>query len=490
MIGNARKPSDSYRSSWDAGAQSQKALADLALLEFEGPEFSALCTAAAERVREVLGVEFCSVYEWLPDDDALLLMSGAGWREGAVGERTVSVGLRSPAGAPTQAVFTLLVAERPVCVEDLGAEPRFGGCPLLRDHGVLSGITVRVQTSTNRRYGVLGAHSTRKRCFNEEEASWLSDVAGLLGAALGRRETATNSSREAAARGARARAAEERLRALTDAMACIAASGGKEEALEAAARAAVGRLADWCLVDLVEEDAVPGLSQGDTIRRRLVGPDLVDPEQRTLAEELSCHYPLDLAAPHGTPKVLRTKEPDLIPEIDEALFLRTSAEDERHLEILRRLAPKSYLCVPLWLGPRVVGALTLVSTDPARRFGEEDVRQARDLADCLGLVLAGGRGSSKAARELVAARDLARLARQEPAVVSPDITPVDPGPLLTARQRQVLELLAEGRSDAEIARNLVLSRRTVETHVRRVLAIFGATSRAQAVAFARSRGVL
>ena len=483
MIGNAHQNSDGYRSTWQADARRQKTLADLALLEFEGPEFSELCVAAAERVREALEVEFCSVYEWLSDDDALLLRSGAGWREGVVGERTLPVGLRSPAGEPTQAVFTLLVAEQPVCVEDLGAEPRFGGCPLLRDHGVVSGITVRVQTSTNRRYGVLGAHSTRKRRFTEEEASWLSDVAGLLGAALGRREAATNSSREAAASGARARATEERLHALTDAMACIAASGGREEALEATARAAAGRLADWCFVDLVEDDAVSGLSPGDTIRRRLVGSDLVDPAQRTLVEELSCHYPLDLAAPHGTPKVLRTKEPDLIPEIDDAL-LPASAEDERHLEILRRLAPKSYLSVPLWLGPRVVGALALVSTDAARRFGEGDVRHARDLAGCLGLVLAGGRGSSKAAREL------ASLARQQPAVVTPDRTLVDPGPLLTARQRQVLELLAEGRSDAEIAQKLVLSRRTVETHVRRVLAIFGATSRAQAVALARGRGVL
>jgi len=488
MIGNAYEKSENHHSGRDRASQRQKVLSDLALLEFEGPQFSELCAAAAERVREALEVEFCSVYEWLPDDDALLLRSGAGWREGAVG-KTVPVGLHAPAGEPTQAVFTLLVAEQPVCVEDLGAEPRFGGCLLLRDHGVLSGITVRVQTSTNRRYGVLGAHSTRKRRFTEEEAYWLSDVAGLLGAALGRREAATNNSREAAASDARARAAEERLRALTDTMAYIAASGGKEEALEATARAAVGRLADWCLVDLVEEDAVPGLSPGDTIRRRLVGSDLADPAQRTLAEELSCHYPLDLAAPHGTPKVLRTKEPDLIPEIDEAV-LRTSAEDERHLEILRRLAPKSYLSVPLWLGPRVVGALALVSTNAARRFGEDDVRHARDLAGCLGLVLAGGRGSSKAARELVASQELASLARQQPAVVTPDRTLVDPGPLLTARQRQVLELLAEGRSDAEIAQKLVLSRRTVETHVRRVLAIFGATSRAQAVALARSRSVL
>ena len=489
MIGDARETGKELLSRWGGSAHRQKALADLALFEFEGPEFVALCDAAAERVCEVLGVDFCSVYEWLPHDDALLLRSGVGWREGDVGERTVAVGLRSPASTVTQAVFTLLVAEEPVCVEDLDAEPRFGGCPLLRNHGILSGITVRIETKTNRRYGVLGAHSTRTRRFTEEEAHWLKDVAGLLGAALGRREDANNDLRDAAASGARARAAEERLDALMGAMACIAAPGGKEEALEAAARVAVGSLADWCFVDLLEDDSGSDLCPGATIRRRLVASDLLEPDQRALAEQLPCHYPLDLSAPHGTPKVFRTKEPDLIAEIDDAV-LRTSAEDERHLEILRRLAPKSYLSVPLWLGPRVVGALALVSTDAARRFGEDDVRRARDLAGCLGLVLAGGRGTSKAARELVASQELASLARQQPDVVSHDRAPVDPGPLLTARQRQVLELLAEGCSDAEIARKLVLSRRTVETHVRRTIAVFGARSRAQAVAFARSRGVL
>ena len=490
MIDNAYKHYAGYLPTWVTSVQRQRALADLALLGFEGPEFSMLCAAAAERIRETLGVEFCSVHEWLSEEDALLLRWGTGWQKGAVGEITVPVGLKSMAGGPvTQVVFTLLLGDRPVCVDDLGSETRFGACQLLANHNVRSGITVRIEARTGRRYGVLGAYSARKRQFGAQEARWLQDVARLLGGAFARQQDAMERRREAEANAARALAAEERLGTLKDTMAYIAATGGKEAALDAAARAAVGRLADWCLVDLVEEDAVPGLSPGDTIRRRLVGSDLADPAQRTLAEELSCHYPLDLAAPHGTPKVLRTKEPDLIPEIDEAV-LRASAEDEPHLEILRRLDPKSYLSVPLWLGPRVVGALAMVSTDPARRFGEHDVRQARDLAGCLGLVLAGGRGSSKAARELLAPQDLASLARQQPAVVNPDRTPLDPGPLLTARQRQVLELLAEGCSDAEIARKLVLSRRTVETHVRRVLAIFGAGSRAQTVAFARSRGVL
>lgn len=48
--------------------------------------------------------------------------------------------------------------------------------------------------------------------------------------------------------------------------------------------------------------------------------------------------------------------------------------------------------------------------------------------------------------------------------------PRDPGPLsaLTARERDVLALMAEGRSNAAIAQRLFLSAKTLETHVRRI----------------------
>ncbi len=49
--------------------------------------------------------------------------------------------------------------------------------------------------------------------------------------------------------------------------------------------------------------------------------------------------------------------------------------------------------------------------------------------------------------------------------------PRDPGPLdaLTARERQVLGLMAEGRSNAAIAQHLALSHKTLETHVHQIL---------------------
>jgi two-component system nitrate/nitrite response regulator NarL len=55
---------------------------------------------------------------------------------------------------------------------------------------------------------------------------------------------------------------------------------------------------------------------------------------------------------------------------------------------------------------------------------------------------------------------------------------------LTQREREVLALLAAGRSAAEIAKDLVISPRTVSTHVQHVLKKLGVHSRTQAVAVA------
>ena len=61
---------------------------------------------------------------------------------------------------------------------------------------------------------------------------------------------------------------------------------------------------------------------------------------------------------------------------------------------------------------------------------------------------------------------------------------------LTTREREIVELLADGASNRSIAARLAISRHTVKFHVASILGKLGARSRAEAVALALRRGVL
>lgn len=61
---------------------------------------------------------------------------------------------------------------------------------------------------------------------------------------------------------------------------------------------------------------------------------------------------------------------------------------------------------------------------------------------------------------------------------------------LTRREREVLTVLAGGRSNAEIARELVLSEATVRCHLARILVKLGVRDRLQAVVVAFRAGIV
>ena len=115
------------------------------------------------------------------------------------------------------------------------------------------------------------------------------------------------------------------------------------------------------------------------------------------------------------------------------------------------------------------------------RADADDPESLRQALDAL-LELGSGPASALVARRLRerGERDLARGPRPS--------TRVNPAGL-TARQLDVLRLVAQGLRNAEIAQELVLSERTVDHHVTAILQKLGARSRTEATAHAMRLGL-
>jgi PAS domain S-box-containing protein len=136
---------------------------------------------SVEVIAETLDVELVKILELVPGDAELLVRAGTGWKPGVVGTALVTTDRNSQAG------FTL-AAGGPVIVENLASETRFPGHPLLHQHGVVSGLTIPIAGRDGRTYGVLGAHTTRRRSFSENDVSFLAAVANMIAGAIQRRQ--------------------------------------------------------------------------------------------------------------------------------------------------------------------------------------------------------------------------------------------------------------------------------------------------------------
>lgn len=169
----------------------------------------------------------------------------------------------------------------------------------------------------------------------------------------------------------------------------LASSLDYERTLEKVADLAVPRLADWCVVDIREPDT-------DEIRRYVAH---ADPERRQLAYDTMRRYPLDRKARRGAPAVLRTGEPEWVADIPDEM-LRENAVDEEHLQLLRQLGLRSYICMPIKGRGQVLGAITLVASDSPPQALDENLRLAEELTYRVALAVDNARLYQEARREL------------------------------------------------------------------------------------------
>jgi PAS domain S-box-containing protein len=184
------------------------------------------------------------------------------------------------------------------------------------------------------------------------------------------------------------------LRFLAESGATLSSSLDYRETLANVARLAVPTLADWCAIDVMEEDG--------TVERLAV--EHSDPEKVALAYELQERYPSDPETARGIGKVLKTGEPDMMAEIPEELLDQVALNVE-HRTIMRELGLRSYMVVPMVARGRSHGAITLVSAESGRRYEETDLRLAEELARRTALAVDNAKLYEEAQREISERRD-------------------------------------------------------------------------------------
>jgi len=142
-----------------------------------------------------------------------------------------------------------------------------------------------------------------------------------------------------------------------------------EETLRSLASLAVPRLADWCAVDMLDPDG----------KLRRIAVEHPDPETVRMAFAMEKKYPADPNSSYGAHEVARTGKTNWLRELPDGM-IETAARSPEHLEMIRRLRLRSFICAPIKVRGRVAGVLTLVNSDRSRTYDEADVFIAEELA--------------------------------------------------------------------------------------------------------------
>ncbi|MBN9684584.1 MULTISPECIES: sensor histidine kinase [unclassified Corallococcus] len=203
---------------------------------------------------------------------------------------------------------------------------------------------------------------------------------------------------------------EQRATFLARASELFASSLDASATMASLANLSVSALADWCIVDMLHPD-------GHFERVQVVA---ADPSHAPLAASVQRLTPVPRERPVYPPAVaLATGQSTLVSEVTDAV-IESVAQDAEHLETMRRVGIHSLLTVPLMARGHILGALTFLVTTPSRRYGDEDLRFAQELANLAALAVDN-------ARLLHGAREAIRLRDEFLSVASHELkTPLTP----------------------------------------------------------------
>jgi PAS domain S-box-containing protein len=167
-------------------------------------------------------------------------------------------------------------------------------------------------------------------------------------------------------------------------------------ALDRLAHLAVPRLADVCGVDLTNEDGSAG---------EFVASAHVDPAKEQAFLESRRRFPIGPGPSSPVVEMLRRGEPVFFPDVGER-ELAAMARSPGHLELVRVVAPRSFMAVPLRSRGVAYGAVVFAMTEPDRRFDRVDLDVAVELAHRAELAIDNARLFSETQRAVRVREDV------------------------------------------------------------------------------------
>jgi PAS domain S-box-containing protein len=174
---------------------------------------------------------------------------------------------------------------------------------------------------------------------------------------------------------------EESIRFLSEASKLLSTTLEESDInIKAIARLAVPKFADWCAVDMLGAD-------GSVSR---IAVEHIDPQKVEIAHELHNRYPPAQSPTSALYIVLHSGKSMWASELPDAL-LEATIKDAELLRLLRSLGLKSYIMAPLVVRGKTLGAITFASAESGRRYNEEDVAFAEQLAQRVALALDNSR---------------------------------------------------------------------------------------------------
>lgn len=210
----------------------------------------------------------------------------------------------------------------------------------------------------------------------------------------------------------------QRLRFLAEASHVLASSLDVAVTLQQAARLTIPTLADACVMYLVDAD---GGAQATAVAH-------ARPAYEDALWELQRRYPDPAGSRGALGRVLSSGESVCFPDSDPVARL-ARARDQRHRELLEQLDTHSAMIVPMVARGQVIGALSLMTSVSGRRYTDEDVSFAEDLARRCALAVDNARLYEAAQREIAQRRRVEQQLASLQAVSAELAATLDPAAL-------------------------------------------------------------